>query len=128
MKPWLPFVLCSFISLSSLAQEPASAGCAQARDPLRCEARQTALVACADKRGAEKRVCFDALMPPIDCSKAEDPAHCEAIERAKEICKGKNGKQLKACLKAENPKKSRKKASHRHHTRTQTHPRATTQP
>ncbi|MDO8346677.1 MAG: hypothetical protein Q7S85_02150 [Rugosibacter sp.] len=101
------FVLISgvLLALPALAQTSAPE-CAEARDPVRCEARQAALATCAEKHGADKRACLDARMPPLDCSKAADPQRCEAIERAKEICKGKNGKELKSCLKAENPKKS----------------------
>lgn len=95
------------LALPALAQT-AAAECAQARDPVRCEARQAALAACADKHGADKRACLETNMPPLDCSKAVNPQHCAAIERAKEICKGKNGKALKTCLKSENPKKAAK--------------------
>jgi len=93
------------LALPALAQT-AAAECAQARDPVRCEARQAALAACAEKHGAAKHACLETSMPPLDCSKAVDPQHCAAIERAKEICKGKNGKELKACLKSGNPKKA----------------------
>lgn len=93
------------LALPALAQT-AAAECAQARDPVRCEARQAALTTCAEKHGADKRTCLETSMPPLDCSKAVDPQHCAAIERAKEICKGRNGKELKACLKSENPKKA----------------------
>lgn len=87
----------------------ADADCANARDPGRCEAQRAALKTCADKRGAEKRACLDAALPPVDCSKAANPQRCEAAQKAREVCKGKSGKALKACLRDETPKKPRHK-------------------
>ena len=79
--------------------------CAKARDPARCEARQAALKACADKRGKEKQACLDAGMSPVDCSRAQNPERCEAAEKARQGCKGKTGKALKKCLRDEQPPK-----------------------
>ena len=89
--------------------ETAAADCAMARDPERCVARQAALKACGEKRGAEKRACLDASMPPVDCSRAQNPQRCESAQKAKEVCKGKNGKDLNKCLRDEQPRKKKKK-------------------
>jgi len=94
----------ALLALPAFAQSAADY-CARARDPVRCEARQAALKNCAEKRGAEKRACLEASIPPVDCSKSQDPQRCEAAQRAKEICKGKAGKDLKSCLRDEQPKK-----------------------
>ena len=104
MKRLLTLAAGALLSLPSLAQSAADY-CAKARDPVRCEARQAALKNCAEKRGAEKRACLEASIPPVDCSKSQDPQRCEAAQRAKEICKGKAGKDLKSCLRDEQPKK-----------------------
>ena len=85
------------------------ADCANARDPGRCEAQRAALKSCADKRGAEKRACLDAALPPVDCTKAANPQRCEAAQKAREVCKGKSGKALKACLRDGPQKKPRHK-------------------
>ena len=97
------------LSLPACAQSAADF-CAKARDPVRCEARQAALKNCADKRGAERRACLDASIPPVDCSKASNPQRCEAAQKAKEVCKGKTGKELKKCLRDEQPRKKKRKA------------------
>lgn len=107
MKLMLVLTAGALLALPALAQS-AAADCVRARDPVRCEARQAALKNCADKRGAEKRACLEASIPPVDCSKASNPPHCDAIEKAKQVCKGKTGKQLKKCLRDEQPKKPRK--------------------
>ena len=101
-------ILLAALTLSggAYAAEVIIKDCAVARDPARCEARQSALKACADKRGAAKNACLEAKMPPVDCSQASNPAKCEAAEKAKEICRGKTGKDLKQCLKGEAPKKA----------------------
>jgi hypothetical protein len=93
--------------MPALAQSDAD-DCARARDPVRCEARQAALKTCSEKRGAERRACLDASMPPPDCSKAKNPQDCEAAQKAKEICKGKTGPALKKCMRDEQPKKKPK--------------------
>lgn len=108
MKLMLILATGALFALPAIAQSAADE-CARARDPVRCEARQAALKNCADKRGAEKRACLEASIPPADCSKASNPQRCEAIEKAKEVCKGKAGKQLKKCLRDEQPKKPKKK-------------------
>lgn len=92
----------------ALAQATAT-DCATARDPERCEARQAALKACADKRGPAKRACLEASLPPVDCSKASDPAKCEAAQKARDVCKAKTGKDLKKCLAEDKPKKKRQR-------------------
>ena len=97
----------ALFSLPALA-ETAADDCARARDPERCVARQAALKACGEKRGAEKRACLDASMPPVDCSKAQKPQNCEAAQKAKEVCKGKTDKALKKCLRNEQPRKKKK--------------------
>jgi hypothetical protein len=97
----------ALFSLPALA-ETAADDCARARDPERCVARQAALKACGEKRGAEKRACLDASMPPVDCSKAQNPQNCEAAQKAKEVCKGKTDKALKKCLRDEQPRKKKK--------------------
>lgn len=76
----------------------AADSCAAARDPVRCEARQTALKTCATMRGKEKQNCIQANMPPVDCRRTQDPPRCEAEQKAREICRGKTGKLLKQCL------------------------------
>ncbi len=83
--------------------------CARARDPARCEARQAALKSCGEKRGAEKRACLEAGIPPVDCSKTQHPQACQAAQDAKEICRGMTGKELKQCLREEQGPKKRKK-------------------
>jgi hypothetical protein len=64
------------------------ADCANARDPGRCEAQRAALKACADKRGAEKRACLDAALPPVDCTKAANPQRCEAAQKGARSVQG----------------------------------------
>lgn len=108
MQRLLMLVAGALLALPALAQSAADY-CARARDPVRCEARQAALKNCAEKRGAEKRACLEASIPPVDCGKAQNPPRCEAAQKAKEICKGKTGKELKKCLRAELPKKKHKK-------------------
>lgn len=116
MKRLLTLAACTLFTVPVSAQSTVN-DCAQARDPVRCEARQAALIACADKHGAAKHACLDTNMPPVDCNKAQNPQHCETAERAKEICKGKEGRELKSCLKAEAPKKARKKTAKQHHAK-----------
>lgn len=99
----------ALLSLPALGQSAADY-CASARDPVRCEARQAALKTCGEKRGAEKRACLEASIPPVDCSKAQNPQRCEAAQKAKEVCKEKTGKDLKKCLRDEQPRKKKKKA------------------
>lgn len=99
----------ALLALPALA-ESAADDCARARDPERCMARQAALKACGEKRGAEKRACLEASMPPVDCSKAKNPQRCEAAQKAKEVCKGKTDKALKKCLRDEQPRKKKKAA------------------
>lgn len=108
MKKLLTLAAGALLALPALAQSAADY-CARARDPVRCEARQAALKTCAEKRGAERRACLDASMPPVDCSKAQNPSRCEAAQKAKEICKGKSGKELKKCLRDESPQKKKRK-------------------
>ena len=109
MKKLLMLAAGALLALPAFAQS-AIDYCAKARDPARCEARQAALKNCGEKRGAEKRACLEASIPPVDCSKAQNPQNCEAAQKAKEVCKGKTGKELKKCLRDEQPKKKRKKA------------------
>ena len=98
----------ALLSLPACAQSAADY-CAKARDPVRCEARQAALKTCSEKRGAEKRACLEASIPPVDCSKSKDPQRCEAAQKAKEVCQGKTGKDLKKCLRDEQPRKKKRK-------------------
>ena len=109
MKLMLILATGALLALTAMAQSTAD-DCVRARDPVRCEARQAALKACAEQRGAERRACLEASIPPVDCSKASNPARCEAIEKAKQVCKGKTGTQLKKCLRDEQPKKPRKES------------------
>ncbi|BAO28830.1 hypothetical protein [Sulfuritalea hydrogenivorans] len=109
MKKLLMLAAGTLLALPAFAQS-AIDYCAKARDPARCEARQAALKSCGEKRGAEKRACLDASIPPVDCSKAQNPQRCEAAQKAKEVCKGKTGKELKKCLRDEQPRKKKKKA------------------
>lgn len=109
MKLLLAATTSLLLALPAFA-ESAADDCARARDPARCEARQAALKTCGEKRGAERRACLDASIPPVDCSKAQNPQRCEAAQKAKEVCKGKSGKQLKKCLREEQPLKKKKKA------------------
>lgn len=102
------------LALSALAVMPAVAAaavdCAVARDPGRCEAQRAALKACADERGAAKRACLDAALPPVDCAKASDPERCEKAQKAREVCNTKSGKELTKCLRDETPKKKKRQA------------------
>ena len=68
MKILFALAIGALLSLPASAQSAADY-CAKARDPERCEARQAALKNCAEKRGAEKRACLEASIPPVDCSK-----------------------------------------------------------
>lgn len=108
MKLMLILATGALLALPAMAQSSAD-DCTRARDPVRCEARQAALKNCAEKRGAERRTCLEASIPPIDCGKTSNPPRCEAVEKAKQVCKGKTGKQLKTCLRDEQPTKPRKK-------------------
>ena len=76
----------------------ATTPCAVARDPVRCEAREAALKACAATRGADKQGCIQANMPPVDCRQTRYPSRCEAEQNAWEICRGKAGTELRKCL------------------------------
>lgn len=107
MKRLLILAAGTLLQLPAFAQSAADE-CARARDPVRCEARQEALRTCSEKRGAERRACLDASIPPPDCSKAKNPQNCEAAQKAKEICKGKTGADLKKCMRDEQPKKKPK--------------------
>jgi hypothetical protein len=98
----------ALLTLPALAQSDADY-CARARDPVRCEARQTALKNCAEKRGVERQACLEASIPPVDCSKAQNPQACEAAQKAKEVCQGKTGKKLTKCMRDEQPRKKSKK-------------------
>ena len=109
MKRLLTLAAGALLTLPAFAQS-AIDYCAKARDPARCEARQAALKNCGEKRGAEKRACLEASIPPVDCNKAQNPQSCEAAQKAKEVCKGKTGKELKKCLRDEQPRKKKKKA------------------
>jgi hypothetical protein len=104
MKQWLALAAGALLCLPASAQSAADE-CARARDPVRCEARQAALKNCAEKRGAEKRACLEAGIPPVDCSKTQNPQRCEATQRARQACQGKTGKELKKCLRNELPRK-----------------------
>lgn len=108
MRLRLMVIVAALLPWTAIAQT-ADGDCASARDPGRCEAQRAALKACADKRGAEKRACLDAALPPVDCAKAVNPQRCEAAQKAREVCKGKSGKALKACLRDGPPKKPRHK-------------------
>jgi len=107
MKNLITLAAGALLALPAFAQSAADY-CAKARDPVRCEARQAALKNCGEKRGAERRACLDASIPPVDCSKAQNPQGCEAAQKAKEVCKGKTGKELKKCLRDEQPRKKKK--------------------
>jgi hypothetical protein len=107
MKRLLILAAGALLGLPACAQSAVD-DCARARDPIRCEARQDALKTCSEKRGAERRACLEANIPPPDCSKSKNPQDCEAAQKAKEICKGKTGKELKKCLRDEQPRKKPK--------------------
>lgn len=105
MSRWRLLITGLFLSLPAMAQpevQPATQSapeeCAQARDPVRCAARQAALITCAEKRGAEKQACLQENLPPVDCSQADNPEECAAIEQLKEKCADKKGTALTACL------------------------------
>jgi hypothetical protein len=106
MKKLVTLAAGILLSLPATAQS-AIDYCAKARDPVRCEARQAALKNCGEKRGAEKRACLEASIPPVDCSKAQNPQRCETAQKAKEVCKEKTGKALKKCLRDEQPRKKK---------------------
>ncbi len=77
---------------------PATADCGRARDPARCEARQKALEVCRERRGAERRQCLEALIPPPDCAKAASPERCRRALAAREVCRTKPGPEQRQCL------------------------------
>lgn len=107
MKTLLSLVAGLLLGAPAFAQETVD-DCGLARDPARCEARQAALKTCASERGAAKRACLEANMPPVDCAKAENPARCEKAQQARVVCKDKTGPELKQCLSEGKPKKSKK--------------------
>ncbi|MDP2822454.1 MAG: hypothetical protein Q8O52_07215 [Sulfuritalea sp.] len=107
MKRLLTLAAGALLALPVFAQSAVDY-CAKARDPARCEARQAALKTCGEKRGAERRACLEASIPPVDCNRAPNPQACEAAQKAKEVCKGKTGKDLKKCLRDEQPRKKKK--------------------
>lgn len=118
MSRWRFLITGLFLSLPAMAQpevqlevQPATQSppeeCAQARDPVRCAARQAALITCAEKRGAEKQACLQESLPPVDCSQADNPEECVAIEQLKEKCADKKDTALTACL---NPGATKQKA------------------
>lgn len=114
MSRWRLLITGLFLSLPAMAQpevQPATQSapeeCAQARDPVRCAARQAALITCAEKRGAEKQACLQESLPPVDCSQADNPEECAAIEQLKEKCADKKDTALTACL---NPGATKQKA------------------
>ena len=109
MKASLILALSVLLALPAHA-EPAVGDCATARDPGRCETQRAALKACADARGAEKRACLDAALPPVDCSKASDPERCAKTQKSRAACNTKTGKELKKCLRDEAPKTKKPKA------------------
>jgi hypothetical protein len=115
MKTLLSLALIAFSSLAFAQAGPGMGGmagnsgpqakdCAQARDPLRCEARSKAREACAGKRGAQRRQCVEEQMPPPDCAKAKNTSRCEQRQVAQEACKGKPGKEHRQCMKQQMPK------------------------
>lgn len=105
MKGLLALVSGTLLALPAFAQSAADY-CAKARDPARCEARQAALKTCRDRRGAERRACLEANMPPVDCSKVQNPQRCEAAQTAKEVCREKSGREMEKCLREEQQRKS----------------------
>lgn len=122
MFRWRFLITGLFLSLPAMAQpeiqsevQPAPQSppeeCAQARDPVRCAARQAALIACAEKRGAEKQDCLQENLPPVDCSQADNPKECATIEQLKEKCASKKDAALTACL---NPGATKQKAGKSH--------------
>ncbi|MCF8151225.1 MAG: hypothetical protein K9K30_06305 [Burkholderiaceae bacterium] len=98
----------ALLTLPAFANTAAS-DCINARDPVRCEARQAALTSCAAKRGAEKQACLEASLPPVDCSKSQNPRQCEAVEQAKLLCAGKSGKAEEKCLRDQQTKTRKSK-------------------
>lgn len=107
----LILLLASELAAAQALPAATPADCSRARDPVRCEAHQAALAACAHERGKRKTACLSDRMPPIDCSKAANPSRCENIERAKQTCADKRGKAQQACLKGEIQRSKVKKAN-----------------
>ena len=95
------------LSAFSASAQSSVDDCALARDPSRCEARQAALLSCADRYGANKRKCLEAALPAVDCDKAKNPPSCFSAQNAKAACKGKTSKELRQCLRNENPEKKK---------------------
>ena len=96
----IPLFAAALISFPTAAQ-PAfqtQRDCAKARDPGRCEARQTAKEACKEMRGAAKIQCMEDKMPPPDCSKARNAKNCAAAVAAREACKERSGSRQRQCL------------------------------
>ena len=100
-RRWILLVLAA-LTLAPAAQ--AAADCAVARDPLRCQAREAAEAACADARGAERRACVEASLPPADCTKARERKRCERENRVRATCRAAGGKALAKCLRDEEAK------------------------
>jgi len=96
------------LAVGPLAGSAVAADCAVARDPRRCAAQQVALLACADARGAEKRACIAASLPPPDCTRAPDRRRCEREARAQAACRTYSGKQLTKCLRDEGSREAGK--------------------
>ena len=107
MPALLAFIAVALLALPALARPPVDP-CAQARDPVRCAAHQTAQRACAAMRGKEQRNCIEVNMPPLDCRRMQDQSRCEAQQNARELCRSKAGKDLSKCLSATQPAKRRK--------------------
>ena len=88
MKRLLTLAAGALLTLPAFAQS-AIDYCAKARDPARCEARQAALKNCGEKRGAEKRACLEASIPPVDCSKAQTRKTVKPHKRPRKCAKEK---------------------------------------
>ena len=86
------------ITTASAQTTSDTSDCTKARDPIRCEKRETALRTCSDLRSADKRLCFETHMLPDDCGSAQDPVRCERIQQAKVICGEKLGADQRRCL------------------------------
>jgi len=76
---------------------PPGGDCALARDPLRCQALQTARAACKENRGGARQKCIQEQLMTADCAK--DRSRCEARQLGREACTGKTGKAKQSCLK-----------------------------
>ncbi len=97
-RPALLLIIALFTLPAATYAQSAPVDCSQARDPVRCMARQQAKVDCKDQQGRARQQCQRKRLPAPDCSRAEDQERCEMRQQARVVCQDKTGKELRACL------------------------------